>query len=175
MRPLLPALRLAHFTYTFGTGLLAGLAYAFEQGVVPALQQLNGPAYAAVQQGLVQHLTAWPTGVVAVGLLALLLPLYPLVTLWERRQTTFWLLTLLGWLLFGLAVGVFGAVTLLPIHRTMLAWNPAALPPDWPATRAAWNALNTIRTPLLLVSFLLYLWAGFELYRVPGRRSAYNQ
>ncbi len=157
------SVRVVHLVCTFGIGLFAGLLYTFEQGVIPALMTLSATEYAKVQQGLIRSLDAFPTGVIVVANLAMLLPLYPLGRLWKERHTAYWRLTALGWVLFFFGVGVFTIALNVPINNTVLTWNPAAPPADWESARNAWNSLNAIRTPINFLSFLLMIWAAFEI------------
>ncbi len=159
------SVRIAHLIYTFTIGLFAGLLYTFEQGVIPSLLTLNATEYARIEQSLIRSLDAFPTGVIVVANLAMLLPLYPLIRLWQQRNTAYWRLTALGWALFFFGVGIFTMVLNVPINNTVLTWDPSAPPADWESARTAWNNLNAIRTPINYVSFLLMIWASFE---VPG-------
>lgn len=159
------SVHIAHLVYTFGIGLFAGLLYTFEQGVIPTLNTLTPVEYARVQQGLIRALDAFPTGVIVVANIAMLLPLYPLIRLWSARRTTYWRLTVLGWALFFFGVGVFTIVLNVPINNTVLTWDAAAPPADWQTWRDQWNRLNAIRTPINYVSFLLMIWAAFEIPR----------
>jgi hypothetical protein len=45
----------------------------------------------------------------------------------------------------------------------VLTWNPSDPPADWESARNAWNSLNAIRTPINYASFLLMIWASFEM------------
>lgn len=157
------SIRLVHLLFTFGIGLFAGLLYTFEQGVIPTLNTLNAPEYAKVEQTLIRSLDAFPTGVIVVASLSMLLPLYPLVRLWGERRTAYWRLTALGWALFFFGVGIFTIALNVPINNTVLTWDPAAPPADWETARSAWNTLNAIRTPINYLSFLCMICAAFEL------------
>jgi uncharacterized membrane protein len=161
------SIRIIHAVFTFGIGLFAGLLYTFEQGVIPALMTLTAAEYTKVEQGLIRALDAFPTGVIVVASLSMLLPLYPLVRLWKERHTLYWRLTALGWALFFFGVGVFTIVLNVPINNAVLTWDPAAPPADWANARAAWNSLNAIRTPINYLSFLLVIWAAFEAPKQP--------
>lgn len=155
-------IRIVHLFATFTIGLFAGLLYTFEQGVIPTLMTLNAAEYAKVEQGLIRSLDAFPTGVIVVANVAMLLPLYPLVRLWKARHTTYWRMVALGWALFFFGVGVFTIVLNVPINNAVLTWDVSAPPSDWESARSAWNTLNAIRTPINYVSFLLMIWAAFE-------------
>lgn len=161
------SIRVVHLVFTFCIGLFAGLLYTFQQGVIPTLNTLTAVEYAKVEQGLIRALDAFPTGVIVVANLAMLLPLYSLVRLWKERRSFYWRLTALGWLLFFFGVGVFTIVLNVPINNAVLAWDPAAPPADWETARATWNTLNAIRTPINYLSFLLMVWAAFELPKEP--------
>ncbi len=157
------SIRIVHLVFTFCIGLFAGLLYTFEQGVIPVLNTLTAVEYAKVEQGLIRALDAFPTGVIVVANLAMLLPLYPLVRLWKQRRSSYWRLTALGWALFFFGVGVFTIALNVPINNAVLTWDQTAPPADWESARASWNTLNAIRTPINYVSFLLMIWAAFEL------------
>lgn len=159
------SIRIVHLLYTFGIGLFAGLLYTFEQGVIPTMNTLSAIEYTKVQQSLIRSLDAFPTGVIVVANLAMFLPLYPLVRLWKQRRTTYWRLTALGWVLFFVGVGVFTITLNVPINNAVLGWDPDAPPADWASARNTWNTLNSIRTPLNYLSFLLMIWASFEMPR----------
>ncbi len=168
----MPDVRIEHLLATFGIGLFAGLLYTFEQGVIPVLTSLDATGYATVQQGLIRALDAFPTGVIVVASLSMVLPLYPLVRLWRARRTAYWWLTAAGWLVFLLGVGIFTIALNVPINTAVLAWDPAAPPADWESARSTWNGLNAIRTPLNYVAFLLLIWAAFTLHRAEAVRRA---
>ena len=157
------SIRIVHLLFTFGIGLFAGLLYTFEQGVIPTLMTLNALEYTKVEQGLIRSLDAFPTGVIVVATLSMLLPLYPLARLWGERRTAYWRLTALGWALFFFGVGIFTIVLNVPINNTVLTWDPAAPPADWETARNTWNTLNAIRTPINYLSFLCMIWAAFEM------------
>lgn len=159
------SIRIVHIVFTFCVGLFAGLLYTFEQGVIPTLLSLNAVEYAKVEQGLIRALDAFPTGVIVLANLAMWLPLYPLLRLRKLRSLRYWQLTALGWVLFFFGVGVFTIVLNVPINNAVLAWEPSAPPADWENARNTWNSLNAIRTPVNYASFLLMIWAAFELPR----------
>ena len=162
--------KLSHVIYTFGTGLFAGLLYAFQQGVIPMLNTLTGPEYAKVEQGLISNLDAFPAGVIVVATISMLLPLYPLIKLWGQRQTTFWKLTFVGWLLFCFGVSIFTIVLNVPINQYVQSWDVAHPPADWMVARDNWNSLNVVRTPLNFISFLLFIAAAFHYDELKSRK-----
>ena len=157
------SIRIVHVICTFVIGLFAGLLYTFQQGVIPALSSLNADQYVRVQQLLIRFLDAFPTGVIVVANVGMLLPLYPLVRLWNQRKTAYWRFTALGWALFFFGVGVFTIALNVPINTVVLTCEPGAPPADWQNARDAWNNLNAIRTPINYVSFLSLIWAAFEI------------
>jgi uncharacterized membrane protein len=161
-------IKLVHLIATFGIGLFAGLLYTFAQGAIPTLNSLGASEYTQVQQGLIVALDAFPTGVIIVATVSMLAPLYPLIRLWPQRNTVYWRLTLVAWLLFFFGVGLFTIVLNVPINNDVKTWDIAAPPADWQTARDQWNALNAIRTPINYLSFLLLIWAAFELPRLPA-------
>jgi uncharacterized membrane protein len=157
------SIKVAHLIYTFGTGLFAGLLYAFVQGVVPMLNALNSTEYAKVEKLLIVSLDAFPTGVIVIATISMLLPLYTLIKLRKHRYTKFWKLTFWGWLLFCFGVSVFTIVFNVPINEYVKTWSLSSPPADWETARQSWHTLNNIRTPINLVSFALFIWAAFSL------------
>jgi uncharacterized membrane protein len=162
-------IKISHLIYTFGTGLFAGLLYAFEQGVIPMLNSLNGTEYAKVEKGLIINLDGFPTGVIVIATISMLLPLYPIIKLRKQRQSNFWKLTFAGWLLFCFGVSVFTIVLNVPVNEYVKTWDIANPPADWEAAREKWNLLNKIRTPLNLISFLLFIWAAYDINEVESK------
>jgi uncharacterized membrane protein len=160
------AVKIAHLVSTFGVGLFAGLLYTFAQGVLPTLNRLDGATYTIVEQGLITNLDAFPTGVITIATIAMLLPLYPLIRLWPLRRSSFWRLTLIAWLLFFFGVGLFTILLNVPINNYVKTWNAASPPADWEQARATWGMLNSIRTPMNLLSFALLVWASFDLHHL---------
>jgi uncharacterized membrane protein len=156
--------RIAHFVSVLTVGLFAGLLWAFEQGVVPALRTLDASAYARVEQALILNLDApLPLGVIVVATIAMLVPMYPLVRTWSQRGSWYWRLTLLGWLIFFFGVSLFTIVLNVPINEYVKTWDPANPPADWQQARDSWNTLNQIRTPLNYLAFGLLAWAAMLL------------
>ncbi len=160
------SIKIIHLISTFCVGLFAGLLYAFAQGVLPTLNTLGASAYATVERGLIINLDAFPTGVIAVATIAMLLPLYPLIRLWRHTGSAYWRLTFLGWLLFFFGVSLFTIILNVPINELVKSWDPANPPADWQKARDQWALLNAIRTPINLLSFALLILAGFELHTV---------
>jgi uncharacterized membrane protein len=161
-------IKIAHVVYTFGTALFAGLLYAFEQGVIPTLNQLSGPEYVKVEQLLIRALDGRPVSVIVVATASMLLPLYPLIALRRERTTPFWRWTLVGWILFCFGVSVYTIVLNVPINNAVLEMDAAHPPETWVAMRDRWNLLNMIRTPINYLSLIAYLIAG--LNGVPQRK-----
>ncbi len=166
-------IQMAHVIYTFGTGLFAGLLYAFYQGVVPMLSSLNASQYTVVEQSLIVQLDAFPTGVIVVATISMLLPLYTLYQLRHLRNTGFWKYTFAGWLLFFFGVSLFTIALNVPINNYVKTWDPAHPPADWEMARASWTQLNNIRFPINLASFALFLLAAFrfaDVEKAAGRK-----
>lgn len=76
------------------------------------------------------NLDAFPTGVITVTTVAMLAPLYPLIGLWRARSSAYWRLTLLGWLLCFVGVGLF-TIVLNVATGSARCWFMAATQPTW--------------------------------------------
>lgn len=160
------SIRISHLLYTFSIGIFAGLLYTFEKGVIPSLDLLNGQGYAVLEQALIKNIDATLSGFIFLAVLGMLLPLYPLIRLWRYRYTSFWKLTFIAWILFCFGVSVFTMILNVPINNYVKTWNSANPPADWQTARDNWNELNTIRTPINILSFALLIWAGFKIKEI---------
>jgi len=148
--------QIALFVSAICTGLFAGLLWTFMVAVNPMAATLDGPTYAGVWQTLIE---TTDRGIPPVLLGAVVGPIIALVALRRQYRSRTFLLTLIAFLLFAFGVMVFTITLNVPINNYVLSWSPAAPPADWAQARARWDTLNTIRTPISIVSFLCYLLA----------------
>jgi uncharacterized membrane protein len=162
-------IKVSHVIYTFGVGLFGGLLYAFQQGVIPTLLTLTPQEYTKVEQGLIVNLDAFPTGVIVIASISMLLPLFPLIALRKHWRTSFWRLTFVGWILFFFGVSLFTILLNVPINEYVKTWSAAAPPADWQSARDNWNRLNVIRTPINYVALICFILAGMRMHQLEDR------
>lgn len=155
------------------TGIMAGFFYTYSFNVNLAMERVDGATYARVQSLFNLNVRHWIFfafffGGGAAALIAL-------AANWRRRRTAgFWMIGLAG-ALYVLGVIFFTSAVNLPLNAYTESWDPAALPADWAATRAAWNRANDLRVGAAFLSFCLYvaaLAARASAGREPGRRAA---
>jgi uncharacterized membrane protein len=142
------------------TGLFAGLIWTFTVAIDPAEARLDGPSYATWRQILVVVLDQ---GILPVLLLTVLAPAVALVALRRQRRTRSWRWTAATYAVYLVGVVAYTIVLNVPINTTMLGWDPNALPADWTVQRDSWNLLNTIRTPIVIGTFVGYVVALMRL------------
>lgn len=155
------SIKVTHVIYTVCVAFFAGLLWAFELAVIPMLLTLSASDYTRIEQLLIRFIDGNFPSAILIATIAMLLPLYPLIRYRQKRQTKFWQLTLIGWLLFFFGVGLFTIVLNVPINEYVKTWDIANPPTDWMQARDRWNLLNHIRTPINYVSLILLITAGF--------------
>jgi uncharacterized membrane protein len=89
----------------------------------------------------------------AVSLLCLIVQ----AVLHRAQQSAMWMLISAAAL--WVAIIIFTLVALVPINNRIAALDPASLPPDWDAQHDTWDARHRARVIILIVSFVLALYA----------------
>ena len=104
---------------------------------------------------------AWFNYVCAIGMAVA--PIVALVTLWDDRGSTAFVLTAIGLGFVIVGVYVVSNVWKEPHYDVMLAWDPEAMPADWEAGRRRYFALNWIQLVATWTAFGLFLAALVSL------------
>lgn len=151
---------------TVATGLFAGLIWTFSVAIDRAEERLDAVQYATWRQFLIQDLDR---GILPVLILTAVAPVVALVALRHRSRSAAWRLTAAAFVVYILGVMVYTLVLNVPINNAMLDWNPAAPPADWAEKRDRWDLLNTIRTPVTIGAFSMYLAGLMALVREQTR------
>jgi uncharacterized membrane protein len=151
-------IRVALLISAVATGLFAGLLWTFAIGVDPMYATLDGPTYARIQQTMIGTIDA---GIPPVLILTAVAPLVALVALGVsgRVRTRVFAATLAAFLLWMIFVMAFTVILNVPINNDVLSWDPAAPPAHWAQARDEWDRLNNIRTPIAILSFVLFIVA----------------
>lgn len=142
---------------TIGTGIVAGVFFAFSTFVMPALARLPAIQGAAAMQSInVTAINAWfMTALFGSGLLALGLSSTSLSSLGEARGR---------WLLWGTLIYFVGAlaVTMLanvPRNEALAVMSPEAAAAYFPRYLAEWTVWNHVRTVTSVVATACLLLA----------------
>ena len=136
-------------------GLMAGFFGTYSANVNLAMLQMDGATYAAVQ-------SAFNRNVRHALFFALFFgpPLWCALALsmaWREHRALWWRLLALVGLAYLLGIVFFTQQVNLPLNQTTEAWNPQALPANWPQVRDQWNAANLWRALLSLGCFAVAL------------------
>ena len=148
-------LRIALLTSLFFTGIFAGLMFTFMLVIQRMLATLSASEYTQIMQGLI-HGADNPPVVPAIVMVAVVAPLVALFQLRHNRQTLVFRLTLIAWIIFVAGVLIVTVGFNAPINEIIVKWSSQSPPADWMQIRDRWNALNIIRTPASVLSFLLF-------------------
>lgn len=138
-------------------GIMAGFFWTYTFNVSLALQQVDGPTYAAMQSLLNQNVRhfAFFTFFFGGGV-------FGAVALWLNfrhwRDTSFWLLAA-ATLIYILGIILYTRLVNLPLNYYTESWNALNLPADWEATRDSWNEANAFRVIASFLSFILCMVA----------------
>ncbi|HJQ60026.1 MAG TPA: anthrone oxygenase family protein [Vineibacter sp.] len=143
-----------------GSGLIAGIFFAFSTFVMAALARLPAPQGIAAMQSInVVVINPWfMAAFVGTAVLCLVLAVASLLT-WHRPGTA-WLLA--GSLLYLVGVIVITRALNVPLNNALAAVDPAsadgaALWADYVRTWTAWNHVRTVAPLVATVAFILAL------------------
>ncbi len=140
-------------------GLFAGLMLALVVLMEPTWNQRSMPDSIAELQTFLRVAKGHPV-IAFLTFAGLLLPIPALILLWQMSNTTAFLLTLVGFLSFGL--GVFG-VTLrlnLPLYEVLMALEPDNPADRWELSRQRFYRLNRIRGLFSVLAHVCFLCAS---------------
>ena len=90
-------------------------------------------------------------------------PIVGLVTLWDNPSSATFVLCAIGLALVIVGVYVVSNVWKEPHYDVMLAWDAAAMPPEWEAARRRYFTLNWIQAAATWTAFGLFLMALLRL------------
>ncbi|MHC1561407.1 hypothetical protein ACR9E3_20790 [Actinomycetospora sp. C-140] len=139
------------------TALWSGLLLMLTTVLHPVYSGMDGPGFADGMGRFLPVARRSPTNYVLVAAMVLA----PVVALVALPVGTLFVLTALGLVLIvaePLLTSRFGAE---PTYEVILAWDPAAPPPDWRDARARWRRLNWIRAAATWAALALFLVAAW--------------
>ena len=136
----------------FFTGLLAGEEVAMRFGIRGPPRDMDPPAHIVMRQHLVRTLRVLVpllfAGAIATGVAQIWLDSFVGVNAARRAG----LEVLIAFI-------VLTMTSTVPINQAILAWDPDDLPTGWLSVIDRWERLDTIRTLLAIVAFILFLFA----------------
>ncbi|GLW63927.1 hypothetical protein Arub01_21710 [Actinomadura rubrobrunea] len=128
------------------SGALAGVLFAVETAIVPAVSALPGDVYVRVHRLLDRRFDPMMPRVNKVSLAVCAALVVLAGGVWPRVA-----LACSGLCIIGVAVVSEGWN--VRMNRVIDGWDPAAPPPDWSRVRARWAAANRVRTLLAIAGF----------------------
>ena len=147
----LPA-RMPGFINVTAVGLLAGLSFGVQLGVVPVLNRLGAANYIVTMQGIIPTFTHAVVPLMFMGLGTFLVRL-----LWLRspcRGMQLWTLISFGFFLAGAWITIRGH---WPLNNQVSQWQAQSPPSNWEQLRQRWSELNFWRFAVAQLGFLALL------------------
>ena len=133
-------------------GLLAGLSFGVQFGVLPVLNRFDAAQYVNTMQGIIPTFTRAVVPLMFMGLGTFLVRL-----LWLRspcRGTQFWTLVSFTCFLAGAWITIRGHWAL---NNQVSHWQAQNPPADWQQLRERWSELNFWRFAVAQLGFLALL------------------
>ena len=142
----------------FFSGLASGLLGMLCTILRPMLTELDGREFRNFMEAFLRFADQSWGKVYNLGwaLAMFLLPVVVLVLLWDDRASAPFVLTAIGWVIVLLGVITVSNAVKTPHYKVMLAWDPAAMPPNWEAGRDKYFTINWIQ--------MLTTWSAFALF-----------
>ena len=145
----------------FFSGLASGLLGMLCTIMRPMLAEMDGPDFRNFMGAFLRFAGESLGKVYNLGwsLAMFLLPIVVLVLLWDDRGSTSFVLTAIGWVIVVVGVVIVSNAVKTPHYKVMLAWDPAAMPPDWEAGRQKYFTINWIQMVTTWSAFVLFIAA----------------
>ncbi len=133
-------------------GLLAGLSFCVQFGLLPLLNHLDAASYLAVMQGIFPAFTTAVKPLIAMGTVTFLVRLIWLKSGCARAQ--YWILLSFLFFLAGAIITFAGP---FPIKRPFMSWQTQNPPAEWEVLRTHWGQLNFWRFAVAQLCFITVL------------------
>lgn len=133
-------------------GLLAGLSFCVQFGLLPLLNHLDAASYLTVMQGIFPTFTLAVKPLIIMGTVTFLVRL-----LWLRSPCTraqYWILLSFLFFLAGALITFLGH---FPINRQFMALPTQNPPAEWEVLRTHWGQLNFWRFVVAQLCFITVL------------------
>ena len=133
-------------------GLLAGLSFCVQFGLLPLLNHLDAASYLAVMQGIFPTFAGAVKPLIMMGTVTFLVRLIWLRSGCARAQ--YWIVLSFLFFLAGALITFLGH---FPINRQFMAWQTQNPPAEWEGLRAKWGQLNFWRFAVAQLCFVTVL------------------
>ena len=133
-------------------GLLAGLSFCVQFGLLPLLNRMDATSYLTLMHGISPTFTQSVKPLIAIGTVTFLVRL-----LWLRSgcaQAQYWILLSFLFFLAGALITFMGH---FPINRQFMSWQIQNPPVEWEALRTQWGRLNFWRFLVAQLCFVTVL------------------
>lgn len=148
-------------------GLLAGLSFGVQFGLLPLLNRMDAASYLTVMHGIFPTFAAAVKPLIGIGTMTFLVRL-----IWLRSSCTraqYWILLSFLFFVAGALITFLGH---FPINRQFMAWQTENPPAEWEILRAHWGELNFWR---FAVAQLCFITALIPVIFGKQRTAAMNQ
>jgi len=130
-------------------GLLAGLSFCVQFGLVPALDHLDDSAYLNLMREIIPTFTRIAVPLMMMGLMSFLVRVF--VHRADCRGARYWTAVSFGFFVLGAAITIVGH---FPINHQFMSWTPQNPTAVLAGLRVEWNCLNFWRFAAAQLSFL---------------------
>jgi len=143
---------LPNFMNVTAVGLLAGLSFGVQFGLVPVLNHLDGASYIAIMQGIIPTFTFAAKPLILIGFVTFLIRLLVLRSPCPGMRR--WTLLAFGFFLAGALITIGGH---WPLNAQVAHWSAQQPPAGWEQLRQRWSDLNFWRFAVAQLGFLALL------------------
>jgi uncharacterized membrane protein len=147
----LPA-KMPNFMNVTVVGLLAGLSFSVQFGLVPVLNRMDATEYEATMRGIIPAFTNAVMPLMFIGLATFLVRLVWLRSPCAGMQC--WTLASFGFFLVGALITIGGN---FPLNNELIHWPAQNPPADWENLREQWSRLNFWRFASAQLGFFALL------------------
>ena len=144
--------QMPNFMNVTAVGLLAGLSFGVQFGLVPALNHQDAASYITTMQGIIPTFTHAAIPLMMIGLVTFLVRL-----LWLRSPCAgmqYWTLASFGFFLAGAWITICGH---WPLNNQLIHWAAQNPPAEWEHLRERWSQLNFWRFAVAQPGFIALL------------------
>lgn len=161
-------IKIAILVNTVVLGILAGLTFCVQLGLIPVLNSFDASSYTKVMQGIIPPLTAAAKPMMVIGSISFLIRFVKQKVKWTLSHYCI----MLGFLFF-IAGGIITLVGNFPINNRIMTWSTENPPAAWQSLREKWNQFNLWRFVFAQISFIAGL-TPLLFYRIGALKEKGN-
>lgn len=144
--------KVPNFMNVTAVGLLAGLSFGVQFGLVPALNHQDAATYITIMQGIIPTFMGAAVPLMMIGLITFLARLLWLRSPWQGMN--YWTLAAFCFFLVGGWITIRGH---WPLNRQLTQWSAQNPPDGWEHLREQWGRLNFWRFAVAQLGFFALL------------------